>query len=290
MDSTAFTGYVYLITNLVNGKRYVGCTRVSIRHRWAQHLSLAKKSNPPLALHRAIRKYGASNFKIECLETASTVEEMLKFEVAQIASHSCTVPNGYNLTNGGEGVDFSVPEARDKLMRGASKRKADPNWHRACSEGSRRRSATPEWHKNVVEAARRRSEDPECQEKLREGVHKRTADLSWRKNVAEGARRRAEDLDYIEACSKAAQRKLSDPEWRKANLEQLRIQHEDPEWQRANLEGLRKGRAIASARAVARDASLPLKVRLQRAKRRDQNRRYQAEKKARKAQATLGVS
>jgi hypothetical protein len=234
-----------------------------------------------MAIHRAIRKYGEANFEIKCLETRPTRDEMLEAEINQIEAHACTVPNGYNLTRGGEGVDFSVSEAREKLMRGAGKRKADPNWHKACSDGSRRRSENPEWKKNVTEAAKRRSEDQECQEKLRAGIKKRTADPGWRRNVADGARKRAADLSYREACSRSAQKKLSDPEWRKANLEQLRVQHADPDWQKSNLDGLRKGREILSAMVIARDANLPLKTRLQRARRREQNRKYKADKMAR---------
>lgn len=233
-----------------------------------------------MAIHRAIRKYGDANFEIRCLEIRPTRDEMLAAEIKQIAAYGCTVPNGYNLTTGGEGVNFSVPAAREKLMQGASKRKADPEWHKACSEGSRRRSANPEWQKNVMEAAKIRSENQECQGRLREGVRKRTADPDWRKNVALGAKKRAGDPAYLEACSRAAQSKLSDPEWRKANLEQLRVQHADPEWQRANLDGLRKGRAIVSAMAVARDLILPLEMRQQRVRRREAARLRRAAKVA----------
>jgi group I intron endonuclease len=288
MEQSAFTGYIYLITNLVTGKKYIGCTTVSLKRRWAQHLSSARKGSS-MAIHRAIRKYGVGNFEIKCLEVVATREAMLAAEVSLIYSHGCTAPNGYNLTNGGEGVDFSVPEAREKLMQGASKRKADPNWHKACSEGSRRRSSSPEWKQNVTLAAKVRAQDSECQAKLRDGVRKRTADPSWRKNVADGARKRASDPLYREACSKGAQGKLSNPDWRTANLEQLSTQHADSEWQKSRIEGLRKGRAIVSARAVARDAVLPLSLQLQRARRREQGRKYQANKRARKSQDNLKV-
>lgn len=33
---------VYLATNAVNGKRYVGVTRFSVAHRWSQHVYRAR--------------------------------------------------------------------------------------------------------------------------------------------------------------------------------------------------------------------------------------------------------
>lgn len=268
---TSFTGYIYLITNLVNGKLYVGCTRVSIARRWAQHCSAARKGSS-LAIHRAIRKYGVDNFKIEVLEVANTIELMLSAEIRWITSHNCIVPNGYNLTMGGEGVDFTVPAVREKLMQGAAKRRNDPEWHKACSKGARLRSANPIWQEHIKEAAKRRSEDVVCQNKLREGVRKRTATPEWRENVAKGARKRGLDPEYRKKCSEAAQRKLNDPQWCEANTAQLKNQHADPEWQKARTEGLKKARAIQTANAIARDAHLPPEEQVKRARRREKNR------------------
>ena len=81
MGPPAFIGYIYLITNLVNGKKYIGCTMISLKRRWTQHLSSARK-NSPMAIHRAIRKYGPSSFKIECIETMPTRDSMLTAEIS----------------------------------------------------------------------------------------------------------------------------------------------------------------------------------------------------------------
>lgn len=62
-------GFIYKITNLINGKIYIGQTTCSIEDRWKEHLHSAKKSvseNRPL--YRAINKYGKENFSIEKIE------------------------------------------------------------------------------------------------------------------------------------------------------------------------------------------------------------------------------
>lgn len=59
-------GYIYLITNLINGKVYVGKTTGTLENRWKQHVEAASR-NIDTHLYRAIRKYGAENFKIESL-------------------------------------------------------------------------------------------------------------------------------------------------------------------------------------------------------------------------------
>jgi hypothetical protein len=259
----ALVGYIYLVTNLVSGRKYVGLTK-GIDKRWGEHKSAARTGSP-YPLHRAMRKHGAQNFRVTCLEVVDgTHGDLLAAEVRQITSHDCVAPKGYNLTRGGEGVDLSVPGVYERMIAGA-----------------RKRSANPEWQKNVVEAAKRRANDPDCQAKLRSGVRKRTADPCWQKNVAEGARKRSSEPGFRDACSRGAQRRLSSPEWREANLKQLAAQHADPEWQAANKAGLRKAQAVASARAKARDAHLPPEDQARRAKRREIDRLYQARKRAR---------
>lgn len=49
-----------------------------------------------------MRKYGIENFSIEQIDTANSPEELGEKERAYIAHFNTRVPNGYNLTAGGE--------------------------------------------------------------------------------------------------------------------------------------------------------------------------------------------
>ena len=91
--------YIYSITNSINQKQYVGLTRQANPYdRWKQHLN-DSKCNSEHPIHRAIRKYGADNFKFRVLEECSDnkVEER---EIHYIDKFN-TFYEGYNATLGG---------------------------------------------------------------------------------------------------------------------------------------------------------------------------------------------
>jgi len=91
-------GVIYLITNLLNGKKYVGKTTQTLKRRINQH----KHGN--IHIDKTIRKYGWENFKVEVLEECYTVEQLNEREIFWISALSCKHPNGYNHTDGGEGT------------------------------------------------------------------------------------------------------------------------------------------------------------------------------------------
>lgn len=59
-------GSLYVITNKVNRKQYVGKTYDSAENRYKDHI---RKSNSTInrPLYRAINKYGKDNFSIEII-------------------------------------------------------------------------------------------------------------------------------------------------------------------------------------------------------------------------------
>ena len=61
---------IYVITNLINQKQYVGKTSYSIEKRWKEHCYDSKKNdvNKHRPLYNAMQKYGIENFSISLLE------------------------------------------------------------------------------------------------------------------------------------------------------------------------------------------------------------------------------
>ena len=111
-------GYIYKITNKLNNKVYIGQTR-SARptDRYAKHKYIAshlEKEKHVSLIHRAMNKYGLDNFTFEIIEE---VENNLlnKKEMEYIQIYNSLVPNGYNLTKGGEGtLGFSRPQSEEE--------------------------------------------------------------------------------------------------------------------------------------------------------------------------------
>lgn len=91
--------YVYTITNLINGKQYVGVTK-NFKKRFKDHKAeMRGKTNKPL--YNSMRKYGIENFKFEIICTCdlSNIEEKEKYFIKELKTFH---PNGYNMTSGGE--------------------------------------------------------------------------------------------------------------------------------------------------------------------------------------------
>lgn len=116
-------GFIYRITNKVNGKSYIGQTRYTIEFRWRQHQH--KKDNT--YFHNAIKKYGPDNFIVEALEECD-VQNLNTREIYYIAKYD-TFNNGYNLTIGGDGnkrlvlTDSQYDEIKELYLSGFSSNK-----------------------------------------------------------------------------------------------------------------------------------------------------------------------
>ena len=91
---------IYIITNLINGKQYIGQSN-DIEYRWIQHKRSAISKHKRSRLISAFKKYGIDNFKFEILELCSPNELDTK-EIQYIAQYN-TYNNGYNMTIGGDG-------------------------------------------------------------------------------------------------------------------------------------------------------------------------------------------
>jgi group I intron endonuclease len=111
---------IYKITNTKNGKIYIGKHCGTSEERWKQHLKNALDSTRPEHLYRAMDG-NINNFTYEVLEThpLSVGDEFLnereKFYIRKLKSRSDE--NGYNMTEGGEGVtaQFCSTETKKKM-------------------------------------------------------------------------------------------------------------------------------------------------------------------------------
>lgn len=110
--------HIYKVTNLINGKIYIGQTIHEPQRRWQSHLNAARRT-PRLRIQHAIRKYGEENFLFEVIDEASTQEELNKKEIYWIDKLKA-IEEGYNLKPGGDCNPMNIPtikEKHDAIMR-----------------------------------------------------------------------------------------------------------------------------------------------------------------------------
>lgn len=112
-------GYIYLIENLVNGKKYVGQTiQNDINMRWNKHKQLNKKF-VGTCLFNAYNKYGINNFKYKIICICFD-EDTNKYEEEYINKYNTLYPNGYNMIEGGKSRKFTpiLKEIISKKLKG----------------------------------------------------------------------------------------------------------------------------------------------------------------------------
>lgn len=97
--------YIYKITNIQNGKIYIGKTLGTVEERFKEHCRDSKKERcEKRPLYSAMRKYGIDAFKVETIEECSA-DTSSEREIYWI-EHYNSFHNGYNATMGGDGKHY----------------------------------------------------------------------------------------------------------------------------------------------------------------------------------------
>jgi group I intron endonuclease len=111
---------IYCIENIENGKKYIGKGMDVEKRMWDSHKEC-------LVVRRAIKKYGdvIIRYVVEYCESG----DLTYWEKYYIKEWNTKVPNGYNLTDGGEGMPgYSHTEEFKKAMSARVKGSKNPNY------------------------------------------------------------------------------------------------------------------------------------------------------------------
>ena len=101
-------GWIYLITNIVSNKKYVGQTTSSIKDRWLSHRKRTGLYGDLLC--DDIKVYGESSFTIEVLHETRDIQELDSLEILEIEKLNTLHPAGYNMTPGGTQIGEFLAE------------------------------------------------------------------------------------------------------------------------------------------------------------------------------------
>lgn len=109
-----YKGIIYLIENIVNGKKYVGQTIHTFARRY--HRCQWWKGSNNHYLRASFEKYGEQAFTITILAHSKTPEELNRLEAEYAKTFDCYSPKGYNLVECG-GSKRQHPDSVAKRSR-----------------------------------------------------------------------------------------------------------------------------------------------------------------------------
>lgn len=112
-------GFIYVTTNWVNGKRYVGQRK--FKNKWQKYLGSGT------ILKRAIKKYGKESFSVSIIDIAYSKEELNNKEKQWIFElNACSAEDYYNMTYGGDGGN-TICNYNELQMQELSRRHKEAN-------------------------------------------------------------------------------------------------------------------------------------------------------------------
>ena len=150
--------YIYRIKNKITKKSYIGeSKKKDVNWRWSEHKQNIKNNKGCPALRDAVIKYGIENFEFSIIIICFDDDRFI-YEKEYIKKYNTVVPNGYNITKGGEGGGFQGKKHTEQVkadIRNKSKQKYIDN---------------PELRKQVSERNKIIMKNPEIREKIKNGL------------------------------------------------------------------------------------------------------------------------
>jgi group I intron endonuclease len=205
-------GYIYKIVCVPNDKIYIGQTLRTIEKRWKRHIMDSKKSCDN-KFHRAIRKYGEDNFIAEEVmwveaPTQKELKAKLDFLECHFIQRYDTKRNGYNSTDGGDGVVGRIcsEESRERY-RQANLGQNNPSWGKRCSEATKEKVRQAHLGKSSGMKGKRHSE--ETKKRISEACSGKK-NPNFGKHASEETRRKLSESHLGKSHTSEQNKKISD--------------------------------------------------------------------------------
>lgn len=188
---------IYKVTNGENDMSYIGQTTKSLEKRKKVHVIMCNHTD--LYFHRALKKYGIDNFKWEIIKRCKNKDDLDHWEKYFIIKNKTKIPNGYNMTSGGEGtLDIIITDAKRKKLRMAHLGKKLSKQHRErISISGLGRKASEESKRKQSIAHKGKTLSMEHRRKLSE-IHKKRWNPELRKTRSESQKKVWMDEKYRE--------------------------------------------------------------------------------------------
>jgi hypothetical protein len=170
-----------------NGKSYIGITSRTAQKRFVGHIA-SSRNRPRGIVSFAIGKYGSENVALTVLGECDNWELLCLAEIEAIEMLNTKSPNGYNLTDGGDGClgRQKTAEEIEKIRRANLGRKATDEAKSNMRKGRLKiLNERPEIAKNHSEFMKIHMNKPENREKNSSGSKLRFSTDSARNEAAQ---------------------------------------------------------------------------------------------------------
>ena len=143
---------IYKATNNITGESYIGYTTKGLEGREgrkSRHKGSADREDG-FYFQRAIKKYGWNNFRWFLLESNITDFTLLKqLEIYWIKEFDTKYPNGYNLTNGGDGT-LGFHHTKESKRKMSEAKKGKITWMKGKKHTEESKRKMGESHKGCI--------------------------------------------------------------------------------------------------------------------------------------------
>lgn len=171
-------GVIYLRTNKVNGKKYVGQSITKNFKKRQERWNDLKHKYAGSAIDAARAKYGIDSFSFEILKECED-EELDKWEIYYIKELNTKAPFGYNLTDGGGGTSgYTYSHSEETKMKISEANKSKQSWMKGKHHTEETKRKLSESHKGIKHTE-------EAKKKMSEARKGRIISEEWRKKISE---------------------------------------------------------------------------------------------------------
>lgn len=140
-------GYIYVVTNLITQKMYVG------KHKYSKPELDPKYFASGKIINESLSTYGKESFSQKLIDVADSLEELNRKEIFWIKELNTRCPNGYNLTDGGDGAPNLTAESRKKLAYWQGKKQSEETKQKRI-ESLKQVEHNPEWVAKISKSLR----------------------------------------------------------------------------------------------------------------------------------------
>lgn len=216
---------IYILTNKVNHKQYVGQS-IDIDRRLREYSHNSRRRRQPIS--HAVHKYGIDNFEIEKIECKE--EELDRLEREWITNLKCIAPNGYNLETGGNKNKHIANETKKKIAlkhTGKLKGPLSEETRLKLSLSKKGKPKSEEHKKKIGLANRGKPRSESVKQMLREFARTRTGSLN--PNWKGGIKPNRKTPEHLKKERERYAKKMLDPIWREKRNELARLRRKNPE-------------------------------------------------------------